>query len=199
MRVEINEVLFKQMIDGVRHCVSKDEYRPVLKYIQIEVRNDTVTAYALDGYRAAKTQIKLSEPSENEFLCYIKPFSFKPLKQGINPVVIETDGSCAFVEVITEFGKVRYSFEKPDGNFDIAKVFEDNKDHDRELGMNAFYMAQACGALQKITNDRRTNLVVLETKENNLRAFIIRAKGEGITSEQLILPVRFTEKKEDAE
>lgn len=194
MKVELNEILFKQMIETVKHCVSREEYRPILQYIQIEVKNDVVTASALDGYKAAKTEIKLSEPNADEFKCYIKPFSFKPLKNGINTVVIESDGDYTFVEVITEFGQVRYSFKKPDDkDFDIAKVFSDNKDHDRELGMSAYYVTQACRALQNIT-DSKTNLVVLETRENNKRPFIIRAKGEGISSEQLILPVRFEEK-----
>lgn len=195
MKVEINELLFKKMIDCVKHCVSKEKYRPVLQYIQIKVERDTITAYALDGYRAAKTQITLSEPNEVEYTCFIKPFPFKPSKRGINPVVIESSENITFVEVITEYGKIRYSFDKPDGEFDIAKIYTENKDHDRELGMSAYYVSQACRALQNIT-DFRTNLVVLETRENNLRPFIIRAKGEGITSEQLILPVRMA-KEED--
>jgi DNA polymerase III sliding clamp (beta) subunit (PCNA family) len=196
MRVEINEILFKQMIDGVKHCVGKEDYRPILQYIQIAVKDDTVTAYALDGYRAGKTQIKLKEPNADKFICFIKPFPFKPLKNGINTVVIETGDNNTYVEVITEFGKVRYSFKYPEGKYiDIEKIFEENKDHDRELGMSAHYVAQACRALQNIANHR--SFVVLETKENNLRPFIIRAKGEGITNEQLILPVRFTENEED--
>lgn len=197
MRVEINEVLFKQMLDSVKHCVGKYEYRPIFEYIKIAVKDDTVTAYALDGYRAGKTQIKMNEPNKDEFTCFIKPFPFKPLKNGTNTVVLESDDNYTRVEVVTEFGKVRYSFDKPDADFDIAKVFMDNKDHDRELGMNAAYVAQACRALQNIT-DIKTNLVILETRENNLRPFVIRAEGEGITSEQLIVPVRFM-KTEDEE
>lgn len=53
-RVEINEEQFKRLIDGVKHCVARDNSRPALKYIQIKVAADTITAYALDGYRAAR-------------------------------------------------------------------------------------------------------------------------------------------------
>lgn len=195
MKVEINEILFKKMIDTVKHCVSREMYRPVLRYIQIQVKSDVVTAYALDGYRAAKAEIKLSKESDTEFTCYITPFPFKPSKRGCNPVLIEYDGSRTCVEVITEYGRAKYNFDKPDGEFDIAKTYAENKDHDRELGMSAYYTSQALRALQNITTDRN-NLVILETKESNIRPFVIRAKGEGITSEQLILPVRF-EQKED--
>lgn len=53
-RVEINEIQFKRLIDGVKHCVEKSDYRPMLQYIQIKVKSDSITAYALDGYRAAR-------------------------------------------------------------------------------------------------------------------------------------------------
>lgn len=43
-RVEINEIQFKRLIDGVKHCVEKSDYRPMLQYIQINVKSDTITA-----------------------------------------------------------------------------------------------------------------------------------------------------------
>lgn len=63
-RVEINEIQFKLLIDGVKHCVEKSDYRPILQYIQIKVAADTITAYALDGYRAARVEIKIEEHSK---------------------------------------------------------------------------------------------------------------------------------------
>lgn len=58
-KVEINEILFKKLIDGVKHCVVQDNIRPILQYIQIKVKTDTITAYALDGYRAGRVEIKI--------------------------------------------------------------------------------------------------------------------------------------------
>ena len=132
-RVEINELQFKKLIDVVKHCVSKDDYRPVLGYIQIKVKPDTITAYALDGSRAARVEIKNTFPIDEEFTCLIKPFTFKVSKRGINPVVIECTGENTFVEVVTEHGALRYGFAVPSGEFpDVEKIYETARQHDRK-------------------------------------------------------------------
>lgn len=186
-RVEINEIIFKKLIDGVKHCVSKDDSRPIWQYIQIKVKTDTITAYALDGYRAGRVEIKNACPIDEEFTCLIKPFTVKTSKNGINPIVIEQSDKKTFVEVMTEYGVLRYDFDIPnDEFFDIEKVYAAARPHDRELGLRPRYVIDALKALNGIDWYR----AVFEIKENNKEAFIIRVKNEDITNEQLILPVR---------
>lgn len=186
-RVEINEIIFKKLIDGVKHCVSKDDSRPILQYIQIKVKTDTITAYALDGYRAGRVEIKNTCSIDEEFTCLIKPFTVKTSKNGINPIVIEQSDKKTFVEVITEYGVLRYGFDIPnDEFFDIEKVYAAARPHDRELGLRPRYVIDALKALNGIDWYR----AVFEIKKNNKEAFIIRVKNEDITNEQLILPVR---------
>lgn len=131
-RVEINKIQFKRLIDGVKYCVGKSDYRPIFQYIQIKVKTDTITACALDGYRtargyrAARVEIKNTCPIDEEFTCYIKPITVKVSKSGINSVVIEQMGAKTFVEVATEHGVLRYGFEIPtDKFFDVEKVYAD--------------------------------------------------------------------------
>ena len=190
-RVEINEILFKKLIDGVKHCVSKDGYRPVLRYIQIKVKPDTITAYALDGFRAGKVEIKNTCPIDEEFTCYVRPLTLKISKRRTNSVVIEQSGEKTFVEVMTEYGVLRYGFDIPNEEFfDIEKVYAAARPHDRELGMQSRYVIDALKALNGINHISGGSYAVLEIKENNKEAFIIRAKNENITNEQLILPIR---------
>ena len=193
-RVEINELQFKSLIDGVKHCVSKDGSSPILEYIQIKVKPDTITAYALDGYRAGRVEIKNTFPIDEEFTCYIKPLSVKVSKRGINPVVIECTDENTFVEVITEYGILRYGFAAPSGEFsdviDIEKVYENARQHDRELGFQTRYVIDALKALNGINHISGGSYAVLETKENNMQPFIIRAKNDSIVNEQIIVPVR---------
>lgn len=131
-RVEINKIQFKRLIDGVKYCIGKSDYRPIFQYIQIKVKTDTITACALDGYRtvrgyrAARVEIKNTCPIDEEFTCYIKPITVKVSKSGINSVVIEQMGEKTFVEVATEYGVLRYGFEIPtDKFFDVEKVYAD--------------------------------------------------------------------------
>lgn len=193
-RVEINEIIFKKLIDGVKHCVSKDDSRPILQYIQIKVKTDTITAYALDGYRAGRVEIKNTCPIDEEFTCLIKPFTVKTSKNGTNPVVIEQSDKKTFVEVMTEYGVLRYGFDIPnDEFFDIEKVYAAARPHDMELGLRPRYVIDALKALNGIDYCVGGYRAVFEIKENNKKAFIIRAKNEDITNEQLILPVRIIE------
>lgn len=193
-RVEINEIQFKRLIDGVKHCVEKSDYRPILQYIQIKVAADTITAYALDGYRAARVEIKNTCPIDEEFTCYIKPITVKVSKSGINSVVIEQTGEKTFVEVATEYGVLRYGFTMPQGDFvDVEKVFAAARPHDRELGMQPRYVIDALKALNGIDGCGGSYRAILESKENSKTPFIIRTKSDGIINEQLILPVRLPE------
>ena len=196
-RVEINELQFKKMMDGVKHCVWRDEYRPELQYIQIKVGFDEVTAYALDGYRAGRVEIKNTCPIDEEFTCYIKPFAVKTSKRGINPVVIEQTDNKTFVELITEYGVARYGFTAPPDKFiDVEKIFADNRQHDRELAVQPRLVIDALKALSGIVHVGGVSCAVLESKENNLEPFIIRAKNKDFSCEQLILPVRVREEEE---
>lgn len=190
-KVEINELQFKRLIDGVKHCVSKSDSRLISQYIQIKVKTDTITAYALDGYRAARVEIKNTCPIDEEFICYIKPLTVKVSKRGINPVVVEQSDEKTFVEVMTEYGVLRYGFDIPNHEFfDIEKVYAAARPHDRELGIQPRYVIDALKALNGIDYCGGGYRAVFESKENNKDAFIIRAKNEKITNEQLILPVR---------
>lgn len=193
-RVEINEIQFKRLIDGVKHCVEKSDYRPILQYIQIKVKSDSITAYALDGYRAARVEIKNTCPIDEEFTCYIKPITVKVSKSGINSVVIEQTGEKTFVEVATEYGVLRYGFTMPQGDFvDVEKVFAGARPHDRELAIQPRYVIDALKALNGIEGCGGSYRAILESKENSKTPFIIRAKSDGIINEQLILPVRLAE------
>ncbi len=191
-RVEINEIIFKKLIDGVKHCVARDDSRRELKYIQIKVKSATITAYALDGYRAGRVEIGNTCPIEEEFICYIKPLTVKVSKRGINPVVVECVDEKTFVEVITEYGKLRYEFIAPQKEFiDLEKIYETARPHDRELGLTSRYVIEALRALNGVTTiSGGRNVAVLEIKENNKEPFIISAKNDYITNEQLIIPVR---------
>ena len=193
-RVEINELQFKSLMDGVKHCVSKDGSRPILEYIQIKVKPDTITAYALDGYRAGRVEIKNTFPIDEEFTCYIKPLSVKVSRRGINSVVIECTDENTFVEVITEYGISKYDFPVPSGEFaDVEKIYENARQHDRELGFQTRYVIDALKALNGINHISGGSYAVLEIKENNKQLFIIRAKNDSIVNEQIIVPVRIQE------
>lgn len=53
---KINDEVFKELMEGVKHCVDKCGSRPVLQYIQVAVKEKAIVFTALDGMRAGRTE-----------------------------------------------------------------------------------------------------------------------------------------------
>ena len=111
-------------------------------------------------------------------------------------VLIEYDGKTAWVEFETVYGKLRYAFKQPDGSFpDMEKIYEDTRKlQDRTNYGNGMYIAQACKALGRL--DCRQHTMAINTPGNKTTAFILSAKGDLITNEQLILPIRVSQEED---
>ncbi len=193
-QIYIPEIFFDKILKSCKGSVAKDACRPELQFIRIEVAKETITAYSLDGYRASRIVVSLREPTEEEFVAFIRPFSFKVSSEGYEKVLLGLDEeNNAFVEFKSAYGITRYTFDKPQKwSVDMANIFQGAKVHDREVGVNAKYLSEACKAIASAIEDRN-NLSVLESSNNPTKAFCIRGKGNGFTTDQLILPVRFAE------
>ena len=187
---KINDEVFKELLEGVKHCVDKSDSSPVLRYIQVAVKEKSVVFTALDGFRAGRTEHE--KENADCFTCYIQPFPYKPLGGMPSDVVIEYDGKTAWVEFLTVYGKLRYAFKQPDGKFpDMEKIYADNrKAQDRTNYGNGYYIAQACKALGRLADKLHTTAI--HTPNEKTLAFILSARGNAITNEQLILPIRVT-------
>lgn len=197
MKAYIDAMQFKQIIDGVKHAVCTDDSRPVLGYIKLDIKGETITAYALDGYRLAKvvvTNTDLAPNNKDDFTALIRPIAIpKKVAELGAPVEIEKNDSLVTVTMQTYDGKTVFNYEQPAAEFiDAEKVIADAGAHDRELAANGKYVSDAMLAISKSTHDRN-NCAIIQTKENNCKAFIIKGKGEGIDVTQLILPIRLAD------
>lgn len=194
MKVLLDAMQFKQIMDGVKHAVCTDNSRPILGYIKLDIKGETVTAYALDGFRLAKVVVTntVHAPSnKDEFTVFIKPITVpKKTTDMLFPVEIEKDDDIVTVSMQTPDGKMVFNYTQPNAEFvDAEKIIADAEEHDRELSANGKYVTDATLAIAKSTHDRNC-CAVIQTKENNCQAFIIKGKGEGIDVTQLILPIR---------
>lgn len=189
-QILIPENLFNKILKGCKGSVEKGGFRPELQFIRIEVAKQSITAYSLDGYRASRVVLPLKEEAEEEFTAYIMPFAFKEIGSGKENVLLGVCEEGAFVDFKTFQGRTRLTFSKPqEWTCDIKKEFEDAKQHDREVGVNTKYLADACKAIGSIVEERY-KLAILENSSNPTKAFCLRAKGEDFVIDQLILPVR---------
>lgn len=192
-KIEINECVFKKVVSAVKHTVARNDSRPILKYIQLKMSGNKLVVVSLDGYRASRITVELGTMDYEPFTCYIKPINIKTSKNGVFPVIIEADDDIACVEVITEYGKLKYSFTQPKSEYvDIEKIYNDARVHDREVAINALYLSSALRSCASTSFDRN-NLTIIESKEDSSVPVIVRSESSGILNEQLILPIRIRE------
>ena len=108
--IKINERIFKKILITLKDCVAKDNARPALQYIRLEIKADKIVGYSLDGYRSGRIIIPCKEPNKEEFVAYIKAVPFKTSAGEMNDVIISSDGANTTVEFEQPIGKIRYSF-----------------------------------------------------------------------------------------
>ncbi len=191
--ITLNETEFNALLDGVRHTVSSDNARPAMQYIKIVVEKFSITAYSLDGYRASRFTIKRKQENADEFVAMIAPVPFKASKNGTRPVTISID-DCGVTQLRynTLYGEMNCRFDIKANEFpNIERIYSDTEAHDREIGINALYVAEALKALSKTNSGDRNHLCVIESKDEKSLPFIIRAKGKDYENAQLVLPVRY--------
>lgn len=193
MKAEIEAIQLKKIITGTKYAVG-DESRPMLSYIKLDIKKDRVTGYACNGFCLAKVVVENTahiENNEDEFTAYIKPFTVpKSTVDMIFPVEITNEDGVVTVAMQTKDGKTELSFPQPSGDFiDAERLIADAEAHDRKLAVNGVFVAGAMKAIAGAINDKN-NLAIIETKEDNNRAFLIKGKGECVDVTQLVLPVR---------
>lgn len=190
MKVVISETKFQKMLDAIKNGVSKSGNRPFLSYIRLKIQQGNITAMVCDGYSGARFTIYENNGDGEDFVCLIKPISFKASKCGNSYVSIELLDGEAVLSVPTEFGNLTYRFrqniewdEKLDG------IFDKMTHHDREIGVTAAYMARIMNNFARVSNSRN-NATVIESKDSKLEGFRMYAIDREFEFEQFLLPVR---------
>lgn len=191
--VTIKQEQFCAAMNAVKHAVAKGTDRLYMQYIKVVVAADSVTFYALDGYRAAKVTIK--QENECEFECLIKPIEIKKPRRSnesyTTTISYDEENKATNLTLEMECGAITYRFNPPPASFiDIKNIYDNARKHDRELAVNASYITDAAKAIAATSGDNKHKTVVFETKENPCAPFILRSEGAAIINEQLILPIR---------
>ena len=190
-KIIIEETQFEEILKGVSKSCSCDDWRPELKYIRFLVNDGEMTAYALNGWIAAKVSVPFTtQPGESvEF--YILPIKFKASKNGGRNVEITINDNIVSVTVPTDYGNLAYQFAQPKPwTIKIDSIFADAGEHDREIGVNANLMIKCLKAISETSLDTK-RLAIIESKPSKTKSFIIRSSRKGFTNEQLILPVKY--------
>lgn len=189
---------FKKMISSVKNCVSSDTNRPVLSWIKLVIVPGSMTAYACDGYRAARYVFR-SEKIEETFTTYIKPLNYAINLRLINEVLISSDSNTSIVSVPTEWGSLDYTFQitrlKGERFVDIDGFFGRAKD--RAVRLDARLLSGLCLCFSG-TALSDSYLTMYSENDSGQPVFFHREDKDS-KLDCLLLPVRMTTEKEVSE
>ncbi len=188
-KIELNAGLYEQIIDACSFSVAKDDYRPRLRYIRIDVHKDNITAFSCNGYQLARIVIK--NKFEDEFTCYIRPVKVKDKEFTIELNFDDETGDTQ-VCMPTFEGKIVYVFSKPydENKLDPDKIIGDSEERPYSIGLSTNRMIEACKGLQKFGK----GYFVLHIPTNKNKGVLLQSLTETdkkVVVEQFVLPVRY--------
>lgn len=147
MKATLSGEALNQLIGAVKSFTSKSDARPLNQYIHIFFSADgcKATAYALDGYRAAKESVVCGFVDEDFDVMVLAPRI--KARRGSN-VEVYRDGDRSFID----YGDITFRTQRPEGTpFDVEKFIsgEAAKENKQAFGINADYMIDALKSLKE--------------------------------------------------
>ena len=189
----IKQNILKKLVDCAKHSIAFDDSRPILKYIQIKTFKNVIQARSCNGYSASRLTATLGEGldlGENTF--YIKAFPIKATKNSFCNAKIQISAKVVHIEVMCEYGAIRYSFDQPQSEYiDLDKVYANAEEHDITTYLSERFLIEASRSI--LMSDLGKNGLCIETKKNPTSPIIMKAGDREFLNEQLILPIRHFE------
>ena len=164
--IKINDIQLNELFKTLKSSLSKDETRPILKWIKVEVKGDKITAISVDGYMLSTITFSISENTNEEFCFFIQPFYIPKDKNGLE-ITFNCENEKYVMVTIESFSqkdKLTYQFYQPDNNFiDWQKIIPETDDS-LEVTVNAVRLMNLMKGYQ--CNLLYNNEVTLKFKRN---------------------------------
>ena len=190
MKVTIPERTFERLLSATKHSVANGDPREELCHIKLTVTKNSITAFSCDGYRASK--ITFEAEADEDFVIWIKPFSFKASKSGMRIVKIESIDLYICISIQNEkYDECFYQFPKKNI---VSKINVENLfaiERDQKFACNTKYFKDALNAVSAVTNDRLKTAIIKTVTDKPTETILIEATDETFDFKQIVLPVRF--------
>ena len=183
MKATLSGEALNQLVGSVKAFIGKSDVRPQNQFIHILFNADgcKATAYAIDGYRAAKESVVCCFVDE-DFDVMISAPQIRA-RRG-STVEVYREGDYSFVV----YGDITFRTRKPDGTpFDVEKFISDEaaKENKQKFGINADYMIDALKSLKESGAAIRKPVIIEFTSP--LAPVLLRTDSDNY---KVILPVR---------
>jgi DNA polymerase III sliding clamp (beta) subunit (PCNA family) len=183
MKATLSGEALNQLVGSVKAFTGKSDVRPQNQFIHILFSADgcKATAYAIDGYRAAKESVVCGFVDEDFDVMVLAP---RIKAKRVSNVEVYRDGDRSFID----YGDITFRTQRPDGTpFDVEGFIsgEAAKENKQAFGINADYMIDALRSLKESGAAIRKPVIVEFTSP--LAPVLLRTDADNY---KVILPVR---------
>ena len=200
--LKLDSFIVDDLFKGLQPCLAKDDSRPILKWIKVEVEKTKITAIALDGYMMFTHTIDIKDNDEEEpYSFFIKPFNIPKTKSGSEITINCENEKFANITVrpYTSKDTITYTIEQPVSEFIKWKQIMVEPDEELSISFDARKLREVLKGF--VNNYANNNMVSLKfrKKENGsgidkVSIMTLEQKTKvGITKRSILLPIRSIE------
>lgn len=188
-KVILGTGMIEQIMNITRDFVAKDNARPLLKNIKLDVYKNKIEATAIDGYKLAILELNYQNENQEEFSCYIKPFK---LPKGIITTEISVDEKYTYITLnLNNNSAITYTNISDVGEFLNVKKILPELNEEFSISFNANYLAKMVNSVKDFNGNVKMYFSFEDGKLKKMTPMRIETdlKDTGhITS--ILLPVR---------
>lgn len=197
--LKLDSFKIEDLFKGLKPCLAKDDSRPILKWIKVEVEKTKITAISVDGYMLFTHTIDIEDNNEEEpYSFFIKPFNIPKTKSG-SEITINCENE-KFINITvrpyTSKDTITYSIEQPISEFINWKQVMVEPDEDLSIYFDARRLREVLKGF--VNNYANNNMVCLKFRKNKngsgidkVSSMTIEQKTKvGITKRSILLPIR---------
>ncbi len=194
--ITIDSSRLEELFKTTKDSLSKDESRPILKWIKIEVEKDKMTAISLDGYILSTITIDINNDIEEPYSFFIQPFYIPKTKQGCE--ITFDCSSTGYVMVIikpyTSKDTISYKITQPSAEFINWQQAIPKTDKQFEISFNANYLMKILKGFNTGIADKNEVRLCFSKSETGINAvapMVLKQYTKvGIEKQSIILPIR---------
>ncbi|QEY34640.1 hypothetical protein FL966_05990 [Caproiciproducens galactitolivorans] len=176
----------KYIMSALRPAVSKTDCRPVHEYIKFECTDNSLLAYALDGYRLHSVTAHVDVTDGEKAFCFLlKPFAVPKTDSEFIPCELSEK------EIMFNFGEQKITFKLGAGveSFIDVKEVMPKTPQVFKIGFNPQFLADAAKSLQ--TKNCLKDSLVMEFYGPLSPAKLYNSRNK--SDFRIVLPVRLKE------
>ncbi len=165
--IEMEQKLFKSIINQTIFATSSQESRPILTGINFHIENDTLQCIATDSYRLAKKIIKVNNPMTNIVDIVIPTRNISELIKLLNDDDGKLEMHIFTNKIIFKFNDIVMMSRLINGTYpDTSKLIPNDFEMELKVNLSDFYDAIDRASL--LTNEADKNTIKLESNQNSI-------------------------------